>query len=200
MPLDEIARRYADSIYQRRFHEISSSEEQEINQLRNQHAARGSILSGGYIHDHFKLLLRRIDTLVQAKAEGLLKAYEKSGLPFDERAFSESKLEVVDFCHSQQHHLIAAMGQIVRQPFGPNTPAGTLDSLSKQIVSEIDAILGRLVVISRSSGTKHFWRTARRRRHTRRDLVKNGTLSFVTQTRTKQISLIHLRDDSKILA
>jgi hypothetical protein len=145
MPLDEIGRRYADSVFQRRLHEISGNEEQEVNQLRNQHAARGSILSGGYIRDHFKLLLRRIDTLAQAKAEGLLKAYEKSGLPFDEKAFHESKSEVVDFCHSQQHNLIGAMAQIVRQTFGSNTPAGTFDSLTKQIVAEIDAIIGRLV-------------------------------------------------------
>lgn len=82
MPLDEIGRRYADSIFQRRVHEISSSEELEVNQLRNQHAARGSLLSGNYIYDHFKLLLKRIDTLAQAKADGLLRAYERVRAPF----------------------------------------------------------------------------------------------------------------------
>src|SRR6267378_3123046 len=44
MPLDEVGRRYADSIYQRRLHEISGNEEQEINQLRNQHAAPACML------------------------------------------------------------------------------------------------------------------------------------------------------------
>ena len=97
MPLDEIGRRYADSIFQRRLHEISGSEEQEINQLRNRHSSQGSLLSGNYIYDHFKLFLKRIDTLAQAKAEGLLRAYERSRLPFDEKAFQESKSEVVDF-------------------------------------------------------------------------------------------------------
>src|SRR6266851_3040485 len=145
MPLDEIGRRYADSIYQRRLHEISGNEEREISQLRNQHASRGSILSGGYIYDHFKLLLQRVDTLAQAKADGLVKAYEKSGLPFDEKAFHESKLEVVEFCYQQQHSLIGSMGQVARQTFGANTPGGTLDALSKRIVSEISAIVGRLV-------------------------------------------------------
>jgi hypothetical protein len=145
MPLDEIGRRYADSIYQRRLHELSGNEEQEINQLRNRHASQGSILSGNYIYDHFKLLLKRIDTLAQAKTDGLVKAYEKSGLAFDEKPFHESKQEVVEFCHSQQHNLIGSMSQIVRQTLGPNTPAGTFDSLTKMIVSEIDAIIGRLV-------------------------------------------------------
>jgi hypothetical protein len=92
MPLDEVGRRYAESIYQRRFHEISGNEEQEINRLRNQHASRGSVLSGSYIHDHFKLLLlQRVDILAQAKSDGLVKAYEKSGLPFDEAVFQDVK-------------------------------------------------------------------------------------------------------------
>ncbi len=145
MPLDEIGRRYADSIYQRRLHEISGEEEQVINQLRNQHASRGTILSGAYIHDHFELLLKRVDILAQAKSDGLAQAYEKSGLPFDEAAFGDVKAEVVDFCDSQQHSLIGSMNQEVRQTLGANTPAGTLEALSKQIISRIEAIIYRLV-------------------------------------------------------
>ncbi len=109
MPLDEIGRRYADSIYQRRLHEISGNEEQEITRLRNQHASRGSILSGNYIHDHYSLLL------------------------------------MVSFCHSQQHNIIGSMTQVVRQTFGENTPPGTFDAVSNQIVSRIDAMICRLV-------------------------------------------------------
>jgi len=37
--------------FQRRLHEISGSEEQEINQLRNRHSSHGSLLSGNYIYD-----------------------------------------------------------------------------------------------------------------------------------------------------
>jgi hypothetical protein len=144
MPLGEIGRRYAESIYKRRLHEISGNEEQEIHRLRNQHASRGSILSGAYIYEHFKLLLERVDTLAQAKSDGLVKAYEKSGLPFDEAAFQEVKREVVDFCHSQQHDLIGSMSQVIRQTLGMNTPAGTFGAVSKQIISQIDAMISRL--------------------------------------------------------
>src|SRR5260370_4195705 len=145
MPLDEIGRRYADSIYQRRLHEISANQEQEINQLRNQHASRGSILSGGYIHDHYNLLLARVDTLAQAKSDGLVKAYERSGLPFDAAAFQDARGEGVSFCHSQQHNIICSMTQVVRQTFGENTPAGTFDAVSNQIIARIDAMISRLV-------------------------------------------------------
>ena len=144
MPLDEIGRRYADSIYNRRLHELSD-QDQEIGALRNRHASRGSLLSGNYIYDHFKLLLQRVDTLAQAKADGLLRAYEKSGLPFGEQAFGESKAEVVEFCHQQQHSLISSMGNTVRQTFGPNNPSGMFDSLSQMIVKEMSAMMGRLV-------------------------------------------------------
>lgn len=143
MALDEIGRRYADSIYQRRLHQLPD-EEQEIGALRNLHASRGSLQSGNYVRDLCQLLLRRVESLAQGKAEGLVKAYEKSGLPFDETAFHESKREVVDFCHSQQHGLIGSLTPIVRQTVGPNPPAGTFDSLSKGIVSGIDSIIARL--------------------------------------------------------
>ncbi len=145
MPLDEIGRRYADSIYQRRLHELSGNEEQEINQLRNRHASQGSILSGNYIHDHYNLLLARVDTLAQAKSDGLVKAYERSGIPFDEAAFQDVRGEVVSFCQSQQHNIIGSMTQVVRQTFGESTPAGTFDAVSNQIISRIDAMISRLV-------------------------------------------------------
>jgi hypothetical protein len=144
MALDEIARRYADSFYQRRLHELPDGE-QEISELRNQHASRGSLRSGNYVHELSQLLLRRVDTLAQSKAEGLVKAYEKSGLAFDESAFHESKREIVEFCHSQQHNLIGSLTPMVRQTLGADIPAGTFDSLSKGIVSGIDSVIGRLV-------------------------------------------------------
>jgi TIR domain len=161
MPLDEIGRRYAESIYQRRVHEISGSEDQQINLLRNQHASKGSILSGNYIHDHYNLLLVRVDTLAQAKLDGLVKAYEKSGLPFDEAAFQDVKGEVVSFCHTQQHNIIGSMTQVVRQTFGENTPAGTFDAVSKQIVSRIDAMISRLVCDLAIKRDETFLDTAR---------------------------------------
>jgi hypothetical protein len=161
MPLDEMGRRYADSIYQRRLHEISGNEQQEINQLRNQHASRGSILSGNYIHDHYNLLLTQVDTLAQAKSDGLIKAYERSGLPFDEAAFQDVRGEVVGFCHSQQHNIIGSMTQVVRQTFGENTPAGTFDAASNQIISRIDAMISRLVCDLAIKRDETFLDTAR---------------------------------------
>jgi hypothetical protein len=144
MPLDEIGRRYADSIFQRSFHEVADNQKEQIVRLRNQHASRGSILSGGYIKEHCALLLQGIDTLAQAKLDGLVKAYEKSDLPFDEAAFQEVTKEVMGFCHSQQHNIIGSSAHLVHQTFGQNTPEGTYDSVSQGIVAGIDGIMSRL--------------------------------------------------------
>ena len=141
MPLDEIGRRYADSFYQRRLHEISPTQPQRIGALRNQHASRGSIRSSGYIREHYKLLFEDIDSLAQAKLEGLIKAYEKSGMPFNEAAFYDVKQQIVDFCQSEQHKLIGSMNKTVGQFLG----GVSFEPFAKEIVAEIDAIIGRLV-------------------------------------------------------
>jgi len=140
MPLDEIGRRYADSVFQRRLHEISATQLDRINALRNQHASRGSILSSGYVREHYKMLLADVDSLAQAKLGGLVKAYDKSGLLFDEAAFSDVKHEIVDFCHSEQHNVIGSVNQIA-QSLDPRA----LEAFAKEIMSQIDAIIGRLV-------------------------------------------------------
>jgi len=140
MPLDEIGRRYADSFYQRRLHEIFPTQPQRIGALQNQRASRGSILSSGYVREHYKMLLADVDSLAQAKLEGLIKAYDKSGLSFDDAAFFDVKHEIVDFCHSEQHNVIGSMNQIA-QSLGPRA----LEAFAKEIMSHIDAIIGRLV-------------------------------------------------------
>ena len=141
MPLDEIGRRYADSFYQRRLQEISPTQAQRIGALQNQHASRGSIRSGGYIREHYKLLLEDVDSLAQAKLEGFVKAYEKSGLPFDEAAFYDVKKQIVDFCQSEQHQLIGSMNKTVGQFLG----GISFEPFAKEIVAGIDAMIGRLV-------------------------------------------------------
>ena len=141
MALDEIDRRYADSLYQRRLHEVFPTQPQRIGALQNQHASRCSIRSSEYIREHYKLVLQDIDSLAQAKLEGFVKAYDKSGLPFDEAAFYETKREVVDFCQSEQHKLIGSMNRTVAQFLG----GVAFEPFAKEIVAEIDAIVGRLM-------------------------------------------------------
>jgi hypothetical protein len=86
-------------------------------------------------------VLQDIDSLAQAKLEGFVKAYDKSGLPFDEAAFYETKREVVDFCQSEQHKLIGSMNRTVAQFLG----GVAFEPFAKEIVAEIDAIVGRLM-------------------------------------------------------
>jgi hypothetical protein len=193
MPLDEIGQRYADSIYQRRLHEISANQEQEISQLRNRHASQGSIQSGNYIRDHYNLLLARVDTLAQAKSDGLVKAYERSGVPFDEAAFQDAKGEVVSFCHLQQHTIIGSMTQVVGQTFGGNTPPGTFDAVSKQIVARIDAMISRLVCDLAIKRDETFLDNSRTKKAYAAALGKEWDAFICHASEDKKISLTHLR-------
>src|SRR5260370_6255844 len=87
----------------------------------------------------------RGDKCAEAKSDGPGKAYERSGLPFEEAAFQDARGEVVSLCQSEQHNIIGSMTQVVRQTFGENTPAGTFDAVSNQIIARIDAMISRLV-------------------------------------------------------
>ena len=99
-----------------------------------------------YIADHGKILLEGLSRLADAKMEGLLKAYEKSGLPVDENSFQEIKDELMQFCHSQQHHIVATMDQVVKQTFGPppGAPATLGEVATNQIVRGVDQIMARV--------------------------------------------------------
>lgn len=70
-----------------------------------------------------------------------MKAYEKSGLPFDEAAFYDVKKQIVDFCQSEQHKLIGSMSKTVGHFLG----GISFEPFAKEIAAEIDAMIGRLV-------------------------------------------------------
>ena len=144
MPLNEVARRYADNLFLDTFHETTRKRTEEIARLRNEHAARGSIKSGGYLKEEGRVLVESIRRMGTAKADGLLKAYTQSGLPFDERACDEVKSEVIEFCSSQQHNAVGAIGQTLRQFFGASGDTSLDNSMVQEIVRGVSGIISHL--------------------------------------------------------
>src|SRR5260370_26308328 len=106
MPLNDVARRYADNLFWQTFHEAIKRRDERIPLLRNQFASRGAIASSGYLREEAKLLVVTIRIIGEAKADSLLKAYQLGGLSFDEVACGEVKSEVVEFCSDQQHSAV----------------------------------------------------------------------------------------------
>ena len=113
-------------------------------------------------------------------------------------AFHESKQEVVESCHSQQHNLIGSMTVIVRQTFGPNAPAGTFDSLCKMIVSEIDANIGRLVCDLALKRGETILQDRRIRKAYAAGLGKQWDVFICHAREDKRISSMSLRSDCTI--
>jgi TIR domain len=145
MPLDEVGRRLADTIFRKSQIELPERQQLELSRLANKHASRGSILSGSYATDYCDLIVKGIDELARAKLNGLLSAYHQSGLPFDEAVFQEIKSELVDFCQLQQHNAIGSLPTTIRQISGvADQPPGSLKVASNGIISGVTQIISRI--------------------------------------------------------
>lgn len=145
MPLNDVARRYADSLFQNSLEEILEKQRAELVKIRADHAKRNMVLSGSYFAAHARVLVEQIRLLGEARADSLLKAYEKAGLPFDDAALQEIKSEVIEYCHSQQHSAIGSMGNTINQAFlGQPAPANLNSAISQEIVSGVSSIMSRL--------------------------------------------------------
>lgn len=119
MPLDEIARRYADRLFQKSFEESLERQKADLERILAEHLGRNlGVMTGGYIAAYAGVLLDHINLLGEARADSLLKAYDRAGLAFDDTALSEIKSEVMQFCHQKQHNAVSAIGQTIKQTFG----------------------------------------------------------------------------------
>ena len=144
MPLDTDGRRYADNIFNNSFEDIANDHTRQTAEIREDFAMRGQIASGPYVVALGRAVVDQIRRLAQARADSLLKAYERSGLPFDEAAVHEITAEVTNLCDSQQHHALLHVGQVVQQTFGVQSPApGLQQAVTADIQREISSIISR---------------------------------------------------------
>lgn len=145
MPLSDVGRRYADKLFQNSQEEILKAQSQKLVAVRVDHAKRNMMMSGSYIAAHGHVLVEQIRLLGEARADSLVKAYEKSGLPFDDAAMQGIKDEVIQFCHQQQHSTIATLGQVIRQTFGAQSAPPQLDTaIGQEIVAGVSSIMSRI--------------------------------------------------------
>jgi hypothetical protein len=145
MPLNEVARRYADKLFLNSLEEILEKQRAELAKIGADHAKRNMMMSGAYFVAHAKVLLEQIRLLGEAKADSLVKAYEKAGLPFDDAALQEITSEVTQFCHSQQHNAVASIGDKIQQVFAGQPPPTGLDGgIVQQVATGVSVIMSRL--------------------------------------------------------
>jgi hypothetical protein len=146
MPLDSDGRRYADNLFSRSFEAIIRDQIQETGRIRADFAQRNMLTSGGYFAALGRASVNQIRLFAQAKAESLLRAYERSGLPFDDAAMGEIKSEVTELCGTQKSHAVLAIGQAEKQAYGGQLPPPGMDAaIVGQIDSEVSAVVSGVI-------------------------------------------------------
>jgi hypothetical protein len=133
MPLNSLARRYADESYTRRMEKIVAEQEDKRKEIHANHTQRGTMLSGPFVSAVGRNEAETLRLLAEARVETLLSAYEKAGIPFDDSALHEVTNEVSQFCMTQQGHTTVYLSKFVNQIFGGNAPSNMLVSITGQI-------------------------------------------------------------------
>jgi hypothetical protein len=142
MPLDQLARRYADEMYNTRLEEIVRTQQDKKAENRAKHVSRGLAISGSVVAQDARIQVETIKLLAEARVETLVKAYERAGLPFDDTALSEISQELTQFCETQKTHAAAAVVQSVNQTFGGQ--ANMISSVKAQIESDIHSTVAKI--------------------------------------------------------
>jgi len=144
MPLDSVARRYAETMLTGATEEITQKLQEAIAKVRSDHASRNMTMSGSYVAAHARVYLEHARLLSEARMDSLMKAYEKAGLPFDDATHNEIKDEVMQYCHQRQHNAVSAITQVIRQTFQGSGPEGLDKFAVDEIIRGIDGIMARL--------------------------------------------------------
>lgn len=107
MPLDPIARHYADTLFVDQLEKAA----QRFQQLTSE--ARAALLRRGLTehnsrHYHSEMARVGVDyiaDLAQANSDSLLSAYERAAVPFNDEAVAEVFREVAEYCEVQRNNL-----------------------------------------------------------------------------------------------
>jgi TIR domain len=144
MPLNEIARRYADRLFHASQEEALGRHQTRTSEVVSDFTKRNMVQSGMYVKARADLALKLVEELGQARTDSLLKAYERQGLPFNDTALREITTEVNQYCRAQQLHAVGAVAPMMGQLFSGAAPQNLGDSLIKGIESGVSGIIARL--------------------------------------------------------
>lgn len=146
MPLDELARRYADELYQRRQEEILEQSKTRIAEIRRKYSRNYPVRSGFEVQELVGAAIERTSRLAEARAETLIAAYSKAGLPFDDEALRAVTAEVSQLCVNSTTREINVINRSVHQIFGDSIPNGLQSSAAGEIergIGTANARIGR---------------------------------------------------------
>jgi TIR domain len=146
VPLTQRAEQYADRLYRQSLTEILAKRAAETSSVVADFQKRNMIQSGPYISARADVLLQQIGLLAQARVDSLLRAYEKSGLAFDDEAHRDVKTTTINFCESQQHQAVGVIGPLIQQTFTSQVPPNFRETIVQKIRQGVDSIISRLTL------------------------------------------------------
>ncbi len=130
MPLDPVARSYADGLlWQELEQQIQKEYVQRMVAVNTRFAGQRS---GLYAQEVVKVILWHAEQFIDARKKSLVNAYEKAGLPFDDSSLKEIQSELAIFARAQQGHATSAMSDRLTQMQMLQTDA-VKNSLAQQI-------------------------------------------------------------------
>lgn len=133
MPLDAVARSYADGLYwQELEQQIQREFLERMRAVNNDYIGRGLARSGLYAQAVARVFVWHAEQLIDARKKSLLNAYEKAGLHFDDSALREIQSELAIFARAQQGHATSAMSNRLTQMQMTQTDA-VKNSLAQEI-------------------------------------------------------------------
>jgi hypothetical protein len=144
MPLDQLARRYADESFNGRMERIIAEQQRKRADVQANHASRGMVQSGPFVSAVAMNEAETVRFLARARAETLLSAYEKAGVPFDDSALHEITNELSQFVQIKERHLTGFVSQFVNQTFGGNAPSNLISALSGQVETVVRSELANI--------------------------------------------------------
>ena len=135
MPLDEIAKKYAELLYLKESEVIAEQREHELQKTEADFRGRNILRSGMHSMARAKVIAKYAGLMVEAKA--LAQAYARAGKALDETVLQEIIAQVNKFSGEQKSGLLGVASGLVPE----NLPSPT--HLSGSLVREMHADLAR---------------------------------------------------------
>jgi hypothetical protein len=145
MPIDGVARRYAEELYHREEEQIREWHQAEMIQVRGKYATSYPVKSGQEVSELAGVVVEWTSKLAQARTNSLVKAYEKSGVLFDDMTLREVTDEVEQFSTMKQYHAVHLLSGEIQRIFGSESPPGLRHSIKSQIENGVRVAVAGII-------------------------------------------------------
>jgi hypothetical protein len=143
MPLDKVARGYADKLFLENLESIQKTQREELVKVRQDYAARNMTQSGPYFNAQAQVLIRQAELLTEAKVDSLLSAYDKSGAILDEAVVQEITAEAKQWCEQFGRNAVHLLETEIGRTFGNQVPQNFNAAIGGQVTTAVTGIIAR---------------------------------------------------------